>query len=213
MISQEENLILDKILKARRSCRKFTDRIPDRETVAEVIEAGRIAPFAVASACDVDVFRHVFVLFRGNPLFENIDRLIREQCGIEADRHLTQMETDPFVREYGSMLQKHRAQTAKAGLPVFPDPPCMIILAEWRGVRKAERQDLAHVLQNMWLKATALNLGFCILSPVEELTDNEEFCSLFGLPAGAYGFHACVLGYKETADPAAKTASSQIHWL
>lgn len=213
MFSKDENLLLDNVLKARRSCRQFSEQLPAKALVSEVIEAGCIAPFAVASAYDVDVFRHFFVLFRDNPLLEKIDLLIREQCRCEAENLRKRMEQDIFVRNYGVMLEKNRAQTAKVGMPVFPNPPCLIILAEWRGVRRAERQDLAHVLQNMWLKATALNLDFCILSPVEELVDNREFCNLLGLPVGEYGFHACVLGYGKTTPPEKKVASSQVHWL
>ena len=37
---------------------------------------------------------------------------------------------------------------------------CLIIAAEWRGARRAEHQSLAHMMQNMWIKATAFDAGF-----------------------------------------------------
>ena len=105
------------------------------------------------------------------------------------------------------------SNVAEHGLPVFPNPPCLIILAEWRGARRAERQSLAHTIQNMWLKATALNLDFNMSSPIESMWDNQEFCDLFDLPAGKYGFHGCIVGYRQAEKLTSKPISAQVHWL
>ena len=213
MFTREDNLILDEILKRRRICRSFDGRVPPREDVAAVVEAGRLAPYASVSSGDVEVFRHFFVLFKGNPMLAQIDRLIREQSRLDVEQLRAQMETDPFLREYGAGVEKMWSHVAQAGLPIFPDPPCLIVLTEWRGARRAERQSLAHTIQNMWLKATALNLDFNLISPLESMVDNEAFCALFGLPAGRYGFHGCVVGYRAAEKLVSKPISAQIHWL
>lgn len=213
MFTEQDNLTFDRIVGARRSCRKFADHLPEPELVTQVIEAGNKAPYAIASAKDVDVFRHFYVLYRGNPMIPPIHRRIRDQSGREAERIYLEMETDPVVKEYGDALANMRALVAREGVVPLENPPCLIILAEWRGARKAEKQDHAHTLENMWLKATALNMGMVIVSLFEGLTDDDEFCDMLKLPAGKYGFHACILGYPESDIPEAKRVTSQIHWL
>ena len=213
MFTEQDNIVFDRIVSARRSCRKFSNRLPERELVSQVIEAGNKAPYAIASANDVDVFRHFYVLYQGHRLLPAIHRQIREQSGKEAEQLRREMERDPVVKTYGEGLAKMREFTAREGTSLLEDPPCLIVLAEWRGARRAEKQDLAHVLENMWLKAAALNLGMVILSLFESLTDDETFCEMLGLPAGQYGFHACVLGYPETETPEAKRVTTRTHWL
>ena len=213
MFTQEDNRALDEIMRARRICRKFTDQVPGREEVAAVVEAGRLAPYASISSGDVEVFRHFFVLFRDNPLLDRVDELIRRQSALDVEELRRERESDPFLQQYSAGLEKMWSGVAEHGLPVFPNPPCLIVLAEWRGARRAERQSLAHTIQNMWLKATALGLDFNLISPLESMVDNEEFCSLFGLPAGRYGWHGCIVGYREAEVLKSKPISAQVHWL
>lgn len=213
MFTATDNHSLDEIMKSRRICRKFTDQIPSKEDVAAIVEAGRLAPYASISAGDVDVFRHFYVIFKDNPLLERIDALIRSQSAADVSVLKEEMENDPFLKEYGTGLEKMWTNVARQGLPVFPNPPCLIILAEWRGARRAERQSLAHTIQNMWLKATALNLDFNLISPIESMWDNEEFCALFNLPSGKYGFHGCIIGYRQDEKLVSKPISAQVHWL
>ena len=77
-------------------------------------------------------------------MLEKIDALIRSQTVTDLNGLDKEMEADPFLKEYGVGLRKMWSNVAEHGLPVFPNPPCLIILAEWRGARRAERQSLAH---------------------------------------------------------------------
>ena len=67
----------------------------------------------------------------------------------------------------------------------------------------AEMQSIAHCLQNMWLKATALGLGFQLVSATEQISLNEEFCKLLGIPPKKYGINGCLIGYPQKIPPAA----------
>ena len=87
-----------------------------------------------------------------------------------------------------------------------------MVAAELRGARRAEKQSLAHMMENMWLKATVLNLDFMILSILESMTDNKEFCDLFRFPVGRYGFHGCVIGYRAGQIREPRYATAEIHW-
>ena len=55
MFTETDNRSLDEIMKARRICRKFTDRIPDKKDIEAVVEAGRLAPYASISSGDVEM--------------------------------------------------------------------------------------------------------------------------------------------------------------
>ncbi len=213
MFTQEQDQVFNEILENRRSCRKFTDQLPSPDDVSAVLKAGQLAPYASISARDVNPFRHFFVIYRDNPLLKQIAAILQAQAAVDVDVLRQEMAEDPFLQEYGSKLEKMWSTVAQNGPPMFPDQPCLIIMAEWRGARRAERQSLAHMAQNMWLKATSLNLDFGLISAIEGLADNEEFCSLLGLPTGRYGFLGCVLGYRSGEIPAAKPATTQIHWL
>lgn len=213
MFTEQDNVTFDRIVSARQSCRKFLNRLPERNLVSQVIEAGNKAPYAIASAKDVETFRHFYVLYQGHQLLPAIHQRIREQSGREVEQLRCEMGGDPVVQMYGEALAKMRALTAQEGMSLLENPPCLIVLAEWRGARRAEKQDLAHALENMWLKATALNMGMVIISLFEGLTDDQVFCDMLGLPVGKYGFHACVLGYPKNKIPKAKRVTSQTHWL
>ena len=112
MFTKDDNRALDEILKNRRICRKFDDRVPSKEDVAAVVEAGRLAPYASISSGDVEVFRHFFVLFRGNPMLADIDRLIREQSFLDVEQLRAEMEVDPFLQQYGAGLENMGSHVA-----------------------------------------------------------------------------------------------------
>ncbi|MGD0783982.1 MAG: nitroreductase, partial [Candidatus Aminicenantales bacterium] len=56
--------------------------------------------------------------------------------------------------------------------------------------------------ENMWLKATALGLGFHLVSATAMLADDPRFWALSGLPSGAYEINGCAVGVPASALPA-----------
>ena len=91
--------------------------------------------------------------------------------------------------------------TSQTGLPGFLDAPCFIIIAEQKGIPPVEKQSLAHAMQNMWLKATALGLGFRLISMIENLSESKEFNALLGLPYGKFAFNGCFVGFSAVDPP------------
>jgi hypothetical protein len=73
--------------------------------------------------------------------------------------------------------------------------PYYIIVAERRGFPPVELQSLAHCLENMWLKATALGLGFQIVSVTSQMSSNPAFCAIIGIPPGEWELMGCAVGY------------------
>jgi len=190
MFTKEDNLIFDRIIEKRSTCRSFTEQIPSKEDIEKIIEAGKLAPYASIDAKAVDVFRHFYVIFHDDPRMDVIDRLIKEQSAIDLNRRLEEKKTDPFLQENGERVEKLWENVAKNGESTFPNPPCM----------------------NMWLKATALNLDFQIISVIENMVDNQEFCDMFHLPVGMYGFHACVVGYAKSSTGRNARCTSEVHF-
>jgi len=93
---------------------------------------------------------------------------------------------------------------AERGPPNVGTAPYYVVIAEQRGFPPAEQLSLAHCLQNMWLKATALGLGMQLLSMTEQLDKNKEFCDLINIPVGQYALDGCLIGYPEMNPPAPK---------
>jgi nitroreductase len=64
-----------------------------------------------------------------------------------------------------------------------------------KGIPPAEA--LAHCLQNMWLKATALGLGFQLISGTGEMSGNKDLCELLGIPFGGFRLDGCLIGHPD----------------
>ena len=99
------------------------------------------------------------------------------------------------MKEKSARYVQRLSGVSKNGYPGLTEVPCFIVVAEHRGIPSAEKQSLAHVMQNMWLKATALGLGFQLVSMIEGLTEVQEFSKLLKLPSGEFAFNGCIIGY------------------
>ena len=73
--------------------------------------------------------------------------------------------------------------------------PYFVIVAELRGVPPVEMESIAHCLENMWLKATELDLGFGIVSLTSQMAEDDEFLKLLDIPKGKYAINGCAIGY------------------
>jgi nitroreductase len=104
---------------------------------------------------------------------------------------------------------------AENGQPSLSTAPYYIVIAEYQGFPPAGLQSLAHVLQNMWLKATALGLAFQLISVTEAMAEDEAFVRLLGLPFGEYVMDGCAVGYPGADPPPAPRPDmrSGVKWL
>jgi len=76
-----------------------------------------------------------------------------------------------------------------------------IIVAEERGILAEEQLSLAHCMENMWLKSTAIGLGFQLLSITVQMADDRAFCGLIDIPFGRYALDGCLIGYSSEPTP------------
>ncbi|MCC8153541.1 MAG: nitroreductase family protein [Tannerellaceae bacterium] len=52
-------------------------------------------------------------------------------------------------------------------------------------------------MENMWLTATSLGLGFQLISAIGTVSNNDKFLKLLGLNKGEYALEGCLVGYSK----------------
>ena len=63
LTTDQENAVLDRIIGERRSCRKFTEKVPTDEQVEGILHAGLHAPFAAAAVGNSEDYFRRFVVY------------------------------------------------------------------------------------------------------------------------------------------------------
>ena len=194
-MSEEANKWLDNVIEHRTTVRSFKADIPDRESIEAIIHAGLWAPYAGIAITDEKDFRRFFVIQNGNFLLSKIAELLQQQAKVALREMETRFAVQPLLREKGKAYMSRVSDMANKGFPDLLKAPSLIIVAEQKGIPPAERQSLAHVVQNMWLKATALGIGLRLVSAIERLSENNDFCSLLGVSLGEFAFTGCIIGF------------------
>lgn len=194
IFNKEYNRIIDEIIESRRSIRSFKAEIPPEEHIKEIIRAGMLAPYATLLVGSKEDFRRFFVIKKGETR-NKIASIMHNQVkgvykGIKA-----KAEKNPQMKAKVQDLLETLKSRAENGIPNMEDAPYFIIIAETKGSMSVEMQSIAHCLQNMWLKSTALGLGFELISATEQIAENEEFCKILGIPPKKYGINGCLIGY------------------
>jgi nitroreductase len=199
----EWSAVLDKVLKSRRSVRFFKPDIPSRKLIKEVISAGLLAPYAAQALGDEKDFRRFVVIPRDSRTMSLVAERIRsrvrtmyEELKREmADKPLLQTKAGPFADKLGTL--------SREGVIGVGTAPYYIVVAERKGIPPVEQQSLAHCLQNMWLKATSLGLGFHLVSATAQMSGDDDFCDMLGLPCDEFELNGCAVGYPIKAPPPA----------
>jgi nitroreductase len=106
------------------------------------------------------------------------------------------MQKDPSLRaKAAGFVHRLSMMRDKGIIPGIGTAPYYIVVAERKGFPPVEQQSLAHCLENMWLKATALDLGFQLVSVTSQMSLDPAFCAILGIPPGAWELMGCAVGY------------------
>jgi len=196
-IFEQKNVYLDQILAERRSYRMFTAAVPEEDMIRRILHAGLLAPYAAAAVGGSnDYFRRFFVMKKGSQGLNAAIPLIREQVKVMAQGLEKEMEMNPALRRKAVTFVQRLEMIRKAGrVPGVGNAPYYIVVAERKGFPPVELQSLAHCLENMWLKATALELGFQLVSITSQMSGNAELCTILGIPTGEWELMGCAVGY------------------
>jgi len=217
IFSQEENAVIDRVMGCRRSYRQFNPEVPEEDDIRRILHAGLLAPFAAAAVGNsTDYFRRFFVMEIGSKSMNAASPLVFRQVGVMAKDLKTEMEKNPEIRKLaGSFTQRLDAIQKMGRVPGIGTAPNYIVVAERKGYPPVELQSLAHCMENMWLKATALGLGFQLVSVTSEMSKNPEFCRILGIKAGEWELMGCAIGYsKEELSPSIRPPVDEVTtWL
>lgn len=190
------NTAIDQLTTARRTVRAFTEQPLEKEKLEAVIEAGRRAPFAGLVNSEVPSFRRFFVVKRGSQTAEKLKALAVTFRAEELQRAREGNWAGKYPAYVGN-LEKLQGTADD----LFP-AETLVVVAERAGRPVREETTLGTVIESMWLKAVALNLGFTFRSVVGDITDKSAMKALFGLePDENYAFDACCMGYAKGDNP------------
>ena len=139
----------------RRSTRRMKTKLPPREMIEQVIEAGRAAPSGSNSQTT-----HFIVITKPSTLQELAELVQSEFAKME-------IEPDTYVSLRNSI------NASKTGGYVFHyNAPVLIVTANKKGYGNA-MADSACALENMMIAANALDLGACWINQLHWLTEHE----------------------------------------
>jgi nitroreductase len=185
-----------------------------KDDIKAIIRAGLFAPYAGA-ALDQNNSRQFVVIQNGSTTMTKLGELMQRQIKTMSERLNLEMQRDPALQSRAQKFVKRLETISKDGLPGVGTAPYFIVIAERKGFPPVEQQSLAHCLQNMWLKATALELGFHLVSATAEMARVREFCDLLGIPFGEFELNGCAVGYPLKKLPPAQRQDVEevIRWL
>jgi nitroreductase len=204
--NSECNRFIDQVIESRRTIRKFKQEAPPRELIEQVLKAGLLAPYASAGVSRED-FRRFIVIPRESKATAQVAAILKRKAESWRKQLEMQMKSDEFVRQHAPPFLERLKLMGEHGIPNIGKAPYYIIVAEQRGIPPAEQLSLAHCLQNMWLKAAALGLGFQLLSMTEQLDTDKDFCDLINIPMGEFALDGCLVGYPNITPPLPKRPS------
>lgn len=198
-IFEQKNMFLDQVLAERRSYRMFKVEVPPRDDIHRILHAGLLAPFAAATiGTPKDYFRRFFVLTSGSKGIKAAIPLVMKEVDVMSEELEQQMHKNPELRAQAFSFAQRLVRIKQLGtVPGIGTAPYYIIVAERRGFPSIGLQSLAHCMENMWLKATALELGFQLVSITSQMADTPEFCSILGIAPGEWDLMGCAVGYPQ----------------
>ena len=179
----EQNRVLDHIIESRHTIRKFKDEAPPKEMIEKILRAGMLAPYTQIVTTRED-FRRFVVIPKESEATAKAAALLRKRATALYGELKDKMQRDDFYKNNGLKYLGRLESIGPKGMPLLGNAPYYIVVADQKVVLDKSGLALAHCLQNMWLKATALGLGFQLLTLTEEMTGSREFCDLIGIPFG-----------------------------
>ncbi len=195
------NNVFDEIIKSRRSVRFFKDEFPSKENIEDILDAGMMAPYAAQAVGENEEFRRFFVFENGTKSMEIAGDLMSKKAE-EGLNHFKNMITEkPYLKGRVQPFMEKLQMIVDHGVLGVGTAPYFIVVAELKGVPPVEQESIAHCLENMWLKATALELGLHLVSLTSQMSEEEEFMKLLDIPIGKYGINGCAIGYPSSETP------------
>ncbi len=201
---ENDKKTLQQIIKSRKSTRNFSAEIPSIEHINKIIESAVYAPYGGATGIPLDELRRVFIFRQGTDSIETLKGIFLSQMRKNAKKLNLLLRILPFLKPKMQTFANKVNGFSKNGIPALNNGAYFIVLAEKKGFPPIEKQSMAHAMENMWLTATDLGLGFQLVTATSTLSDNKDFLKLLNLKKGVYALDACVIGYPKSNNTRAK---------
>ena len=176
-------------LKTRRSCRAFSDRMPEREVLEAVLDAGTYAPTGHG--------------FQSPIILAVTDRKMRDRLSAMNSRIWNE-------------LSIQRGCTPKDGFDPFYGAPVVLVVLADRSVR-TWHYDGCSVLCQLANAAHAAGLDSCWIHRAKEEFESEEGKAILrelGIDGDYEGIGHIVVGYRATEIPPAKARKEgYVRWV
>jgi len=190
---------LTDLITSRRTIRSFTTETPPIEDIKEIIQSAIFAPYGGASGIPLNEIRKIFVFSQNTEPMEKARELLLSQIKKNARKMNILLILLPFLRRKMRPFSNRLNALSKNGISSLNEAAHFIVVAEKMrvppGFPPIEKQSIAHAMQNMWLTATNLGLGFQLLSETGSLSKNKQFLKLLGLQRGNYAIDGCLIGF------------------
>jgi len=182
-LDKEGIAAIRQVIAERRSIRSFRDAAPAREALEQILAAGMAAPYAAAMGSGAALDRRFFVLPRGSAALSAAAAAIQAHAAAAL-----------AAGALPGPLRARLEPVAQGRIPGVGTAPYFVTIAERKTTPPVQQQSLGHVLQNMWLVATALGLGMHLVSVTTTMADDAAFCRILGLPVAEYALNGCAIG-------------------
>lgn len=212
---QDSLMTLEQVIKSRKSTRSFSDKIPSTDIILKIVESGVYAPYGGATGIPLTEIRKIFILRQNTVKMSLATNIIHQQIRSNSKRINTLITFLPFMKKKMQVFANRLKGFSKSGIPSLKSAPYLIIIAEKKGFPPVEKQSMAHALENMWLTATSLGVGFQLVSAIGTVSNNDKFLKLLNLNKGEYALEGCLIGYPKSPTTKQKeyTIKEFITWL
>jgi len=194
----------EQVIKSRRSIRSFDRETPGRGDVNKITASAIYAPYGGATGMPLQEIRKIFVFARNSGKMKEARELLLAQIKKNSMKMNVLLILFPFLKKKFKPFADRLNGICRNGIPALNDAAYYIVVAEKKGFPPIEKQSLAHAMQNMWLTATDLGLGFQLISATGNMAKNDRFLKLLGLAKGGFALDGCAIGYPAKYPEAAR---------
>jgi nitroreductase len=190
-----QKLSFEQTIKTRSSTRNFSKEFPPINIIEEIVKSALYAPYGGGSKLPYNEIRKIYILKQNTKAMTNARETLLEYINKTSNKVDNITTLVPFLKNKFRSFSDKLHSIDNNGIPSLFDAPYYIIIAEKRMFPPVQKQSIAHSLQNMWLTATNLGLGFQLVFMTSQMSYNKEFLSILNLPKGDYIIDGCVVGY------------------
>jgi nitroreductase len=195
----------EQVIQSRRSVRDFSNEVPGPDALDKITASALYAPYGGATGIPLHEIRRIFVFSRDSVKMKIARELLLSQIKKNSAKINVLLFLFPFLKKKIKPFADRLKAISRQGIPALSQAPYYVVVAEKKGFPPVEKQSLAHALQNMWLTATSLGLGFQLISATGIMSKNRRFLQLLGLPEGGYALDGCAIGFASKSPELVKT--------